>query len=300
MYEGTALSLSAAFSLYQQRIQSYLSQLLAAYPMPERLRAAMQHAVLLGGKRLRPFLVYQTGLVAGAELEDLDVAAAAVELIHAYSLVHDDLPAMDNDTLRRGHPTCHIAFDEATAILAGDALQTLAFEHLATATLSAKAEPLRARLIACLARASGAQGMVGGQLRDLQATGQQQTLVELELMHSEKTGALISASCQLGSLCAGIDDPAYLQRIEGYAQALGLAFQVQDDILDIESDTETLGKPQGSDQRQAKSTYPALLGLEAAKHKALQLCTKAKAELEGLTNPMLLSELADYIITRRY
>lgn len=294
------MSLSAAFSLYQQRIQTYLRSLLQNYPMPERLRAAMEHAVLLGGKRLRPFLVYQTGLAAQAELADLDVAAAAIELIHAYSLVHDDLPAMDDDALRRGHPTCHIAFDEATAILAGDALQTLAFEHLATAPLSSKAEPNRVRLLACLARASGAAGMVGGQLRDLQATGLNQSLEQLELMHQEKTGALIQASCQLGALCAGIQEPSYLARLERYAGHLGLAFQVQDDILDIESDTQTLGKPQGSDQRHAKSTYPALLGLDGAKHKAQQLCAAAKTELAELATPMLLPELADYIINRRY
>jgi len=230
---------------------------------PQRLHAAMRHAVLLGGKRMRPLLVYATGSTFGATVETLDAAAVAVELIHAYSLVHDDLPAMDDDALRRGQPTVHVAFDEATAILAGDALQSLAFEVLAGADV---ADATRVALLRTLAVASGAAGMCGGQALDLAATGNGGSLSvhALEELHSLKTGALIRAAVRMGALCGGaLADE--LDSLDRYAAALGLAFQVRDDILDIEGDSATLGKTAGKDVAQDKATFPALIGLDASR-----------------------------------
>jgi len=230
---------------------------------PQRLHAAMRHAALGGGKRMRPLLVYAAGTMTGADEGVLDAPATAVELIHAYSLVHDDLPAMDDDALRRGQPTVHIAFDEATAVLAGDALQTLAFEVLAGSDAGAV---LRVAWLQTLAQASGVAGMCGGQALDIDATGQLQSLQALQHMHALKTGALIRASVRLGALAGGVEE-ATLQRLDAFAQALGLAFQVRDDILDIEASSETLGKTAGKDAAQSKSTYPALLGIDGAKAK---------------------------------
>ncbi|WP_126943883.1 polyprenyl synthetase family protein [Xanthomonas sp. BRIP62418] len=237
---------------------------------PQRLHAAMRHAVLGGGKRMRPLLVYATGALFGADEDSLDTPAVAVELIHAYSLVHDDLPAMDDDALRRGQPTVHIAFDEATAILAGDALQTRAFELLAAAPVSAE---LRVGWLQSLATAAGAAGMCGGQALDIDATGQLQSLRDLERMHALKTGALIRAAVRMGALtgAATADDQ---QRLDAFADALGLAFQVRDDILDVESSSAQLGKTAGKDAAQAKSTYPALLGMDGAKAKLAELATR--------------------------
>ena len=228
---------------------------------PQRLHAAMRYAVLGDGKRIRPQLVYAAGVACGANESSLDASAVAVELVHAYSLVHDDLPAMDDDTLRRGRATVHVAFDEATAILVGDALQALAFEVLVEADCDAKT---RVALIATLARASGTAGMCGGQALDLAATGNAQTLLELERMHALKTGALIRASVRMGALCAQADD-AMLQRLDNCAGALGLAFQIRDDILDVESSSDALGKTAGKDAAQSKSTYPALLGIAGSR-----------------------------------
>ncbi|WP_379655189.1 polyprenyl synthetase family protein [Pseudoxanthomonas sp. UC19_8] len=251
-----------AFARWAQRVEAALEAALPAPDLsPQRLHAAMRHAVLGGGKRMRPLLVYGAGTLTGADEAALDAPAAAVELIHAYSLVHDDLPAMDDDAMRRGRPTVHVAFDEATAILAGDALQTRAFEVLA----DAHADPaLRVAWLQTLAHASGVAGMCGGQALDIDATGQQQALSALQRMHALKTGALIRASVRLGALAGGADATT-LQRLDRFADALGLAFQVRDDILDVEASSETLGKTAGKDAAQDKSTYPALLGMDGAK-----------------------------------
>ncbi|MFC7519182.1 polyprenyl synthetase family protein [Xanthomonas populi] len=237
---------------------------------PQRLHAAMRHAVLGGGKRMRPLLVYATGALFGADEDSLATPAVAVELMHAYSLVHDDLPAMDDDGLRRGQPTVHIAFDEATAILAGDALQTRAFELLAAAKVSAE---LRVGWLQSLSTAAGAAGMCGGQALDIDATGQLQSLHELERMHAFKTGALIRAAVRMGALTGGAAH-ADQQRLDSFANAMGLAFQVRDDILDVESSSAQLGKTAGKDAAQSKSTYPALLGMEGAKAKLAELATR--------------------------
>lgn len=228
---------------------------------PQRLHSAMQHAVLLGGKRMRPLLVHASGALFHADESTLDAPTVAVELIHAYSLVHDDLPAMDDDALRRGQPTVHVAFDEATAILAGDALQSLAFEVLAdTQTRDA----IRVALLRTLAQAAGVAGMCGGQALDFDATGTRLSLPQLERMHALKTGALIRASVRMGALCgrASEDD---LARLDRYATALGLAFQIRDDILDVEGDSATLGKTAGKDAAQDKATFPSLIGLDASR-----------------------------------
>ena len=236
---------------------------------PQRLHAAMRHAVLLGGKRMRPLLVHAAGAAFGADPKALDAPAVAVELIHAYSLVHDDLPAMDDDALRRGQPTVHVAFDEATAVLAGDALQSLAFEVLAD---TPAADATRVELLRTLASAAGASGMCGGQALDLDATGNGTALsvTQLERLHSLKTGALIRAAVRMGALC-GDASPDDLQRLDRYATALGLAFQVRDDILDIEGDSATLGKTAGKDVAQDKATFPALIGLEASRARLQEL-----------------------------
>jgi len=264
------------FVRWADELERHLDDLLPpAGQAPERLHAAMRHAVLGGGKRMRALLVYASGTLRGVHENLLHAPAAAVELVHAYSLVHDDLPAMDDDDLRRGKPTVHVAFDEATAILAGDALQTLAFEHLAAANAPAA---LRVDWLAALARASGAAGMCGGQALDIDATGTQQTLEDLQRMHALKTGALIRAAVRMGAL-AGAADADALARLDDFATALGLAFQVRDDILDIEASSEQLGKTAGKDAAQAKSTYPALLGMDGAK---AQLETLATAMQDAL------------------
>jgi farnesyl diphosphate synthase len=234
---------------------------------PQRLHAAMQHAVLLGGKRMRPLLVYATGALFAANETALDAPAAAVELIHAYSLVHDDLPAMDDDALRRGQPTVHVAFDEATAILAGDALQALAFAVLAETPV---ADGVRVRLLQTLAQAAGVGGMCGGQALDIDATGTRLAVEQLERLHALKTGALIRAAVRMGALCGNADE-AGLQRLDRYATALGLAFQVRDDILDVEGDSATLGKTAGKDAAQDKPTFPSLIGLDASRTRLREL-----------------------------
>lgn len=252
----------------------------------------MRYAVLGEGKRIRPQLVYAVGVACGVDEAALDAPAVAVELVHAYSLVHDDLPAMDDDALRRGRATVHVAFDEATAILAGDALQALAFDVLATADGEAA---LRIALIATLANASGAAGMCGGQALDLAATGGVQTLIELERMHALKTGALIRAAVRMGALCARADDET-LRRLDNYAGSLGLAFQIRDDILDVEGNSAALGKTAGKDAAQSKSTYPALLGI-AGSRKLLDELGEAMREALAPMGPagaelLALGELA--------
>ncbi|UXY09959.1 (2E,6E)-farnesyl diphosphate synthase [Kosakonia sp. ML.JS2a] len=263
---------------------------------------AMQYGALLGGKRLRPFLVYATGSMFGVSRQTLDAPAAAVECIHAYSLIHDDLPAMDDDDLRRGLPTCHIKFGEANAILAGDALQTLAFSILADAPMPEVAPRDRLSLVSELATASGAAGMCGGQALDLAAEGEQVSLDALEQIHRHKTGALIRAAVRMGALSAGDRGREALPLLDRYAENIGLAFQVQDDILDVVGDTATLGKRQGADQQLGKSTYPALLGLEQARTKARDLIDDARQALSQLSAQSLdttaLEALANYIIQR--
>lgn len=264
------------FATWANALEDHLDQALPpAGAAPQRLHAAMRHAVLGGGKRMRALLVYASGTLLQADETALHAPAIAVELIHAYSLVHDDLPAMDDDDLRRGKPTVHIAFDEATAILAGDALQTLAFERLATADATAT---LRVDWLATLAQASGAAGMCGGQALDIDATGSQQSLDDLQRMHALKTGALIRAAVRMGALAGGAD-AATLTRLDGFADALGLAFQVRDDILDIEASSAQLGKTAGKDVAQAKSTYPALLGMDGAKTKLAELDARMRQAL---------------------
>ena len=278
---------------------AYLATLLdQRHAEAAHLNRAMHYALVLGGKRIRPFLTLQIGRLCGAPEELLWRAAAALECIHAYSLVHDDLPAMDNDVLRRGQPTCHIAFDEATAILAGDALQALAFELLSKADAAIAANQQLA-MIQCLAVASGDQGMCGGQALDLAATGQQLDEQQLQQVHQHKTGALIRAAAQLGVLAGSQSAQPYFQQFDQFTAALGLAFQVQDDILDIEGDTAVLGKPQGSDLQANKSTYPSLLGLEQAKLKSQQLYENALNALAQIpADTTQLAQLAAYIVSR--
>ncbi len=246
-----------------------------------RLQAAMRHAVLLGGKRMRPLLVHATAHAFGTAPGAADAPAAAVELVHAYSLVHDDLPAMDDDALRRGQPTVHVAFDEATAILAGDALQTLAFATLADGAPSpaALSAETRLRMVAVLAQASGASGMCGGQALDIAATGDSAiTVAALERLHALKTGALLRAAVTLGALAADVDDDT-LARLDRFAGALGLAFQIRDDLLDIEGDSQTLGKTAGKDVAQDKATFPALIGVDASRARLVELAQQMRDAL---------------------
>ncbi|MBD3825711.1 MULTISPECIES: farnesyl diphosphate synthase [Stenotrophomonas] len=272
------MTVESTFARWRDRIESQLD---ASLPSPEsspqRLHQAMRYAVLGGGKRMRPLLVYASGRIFGADEHALDAPAAAVELIHAYSLVHDDLPAMDDDALRRGRPTTHIAFDEATAILAGDALQTRAFGLLADAALPAL---LRVHCLQALTHASGAAGMCGGQALDIDATGHAQPLEALQRMHALKTGALIRAAVRMGALCGDAPQTDLLQ-LDDFANALGLAFQVRDDILDVEASSEQLGKTAGKDQAQEKSTFPALLGMEGAKAELAALSARMHDSLAG-------------------
>ena len=286
----------------QQRVQRLLEQNLPPETQtPERLHQAMRHSALNPGKRLRPALVFATGQMLGAETEALEIPALVVELIHAYSLIHDDLPCMDDDELRRGIPTCHIAFDEATAVLAGDALQTLAFELLARSPQLKVDDRSRLQMLTELCQASGSLGMGGGQAIDLEMTNRPIQLETLESMHRMKTGALIDVSVKLGYLASPVRDNDVLALLETYSASLGLAFQIRDDILDIEADTVTLGKPQGSDIEKNKSTFPALLGLDGAKARAHDLVETALAALQKLPyNSQNLAAFANYIIQRSY
>ena len=245
-----------------------------------RLLAGMRHAVLLGGKRMRPLLTQASGHACGADADALDAPAVAIELVHAYSLVHDDLPAMDDDALRRGQPTVHVAFDEATAILVGDALQSLAFQVLADAPVS---DARRVAMLRELAVAAGARGMCGGQALDLAATGNGAAagLEALERLHALKTGALIRAAVRMGALAAGAG-PDLHRRLDTYADALGLAFQIRDDLLDVEGESDVLGKTAGKDAAQDKATFPALIGLEASRARLAELAAAMDAALEPL------------------
>lgn len=276
------------------------AQLPAADRAPQRLHQAMRYAVLDGGKRVRPLLVDAAGEVVGAPEPALRAAALAVEYVHAYSLIHDDLPCMDNDVLRRGKPTVHIAFDEATAMLAGDALQAEAFQAIAEAPIEAGT---RAALMAELAAAAGTRGMCGGQAIDLAAVGSSMSRAELEQMHGMKTGALLRAAVRMGAL-AGAADPAVLAPLDRYAHAVGLAFQVVDDVLDVEATSQDLGKTAGKDAQQGKPTYVSMLGLSAARQWAERLREDAHGALDTLpaaaaARAVRLRQLADFIVLRK-
>ena len=285
---------------YSARIEKVLERWLpAAEKIPQRLHGAMRYAVLGSGKRLRPLLIYATGETLGLPPERLDGPAAAVEIIHAYSLIHDDLPAMDDDQLRRGRPTCHIAYDEATAILAGDALQVLAFQILAEDPAMAVSPATRVEMMKSVAVASGSAGMAGGQALDLAAAGRLLDLAELELMHIHKTGALIRASVLLAAQSVPGLDAAKFAALDRYAKCVGLAFQIQDDILDVEGNTDTLGKRAGADSARNKPTYPSILGLERSKQQATELKDEAVHALAPLGEAVApLIWLAEYIVSR--
>ncbi len=284
----------------QARMESLLAQCLPAAPLaPQRLHEAMRYAVLGGGKRVRPLLAFAAGEVTGADVERVQHAATAVELIHAYSLVHDDMPAMDDDALRRGKPTVHVEFDEATALLVGDALQSLAFDILATPTLANDAG-IQLGMVKLLAQASGSRGMAGGQAIDLASVGKPLDLTELEFMHIHKTGALIRASVLLGAQCGTLDEAA-AGALDHYAKCIGLAFQVVDDVLDAEAPTATLGKTAGKDAAHNKPTYVSLLGAARARELALELRADAHAALNPLGAPAArLRQLADFVVERSF
>lgn len=291
---------SERLQAWQTRIESVLDEVLPAEgAYPGRLHEAMRYSVLNGGKRMRPLLVYATGAALEIPASQLDIPAAAVELIHVYSLVHDDLPAMDNDALRRGKPTCHKAFDEATAILVGDALQALAFQILASHPRQQAFPAQRLRMIEQLGQAAGSRGMVGGQAIDLAAVGQSLSEIELENMHIHKTGALIRASVLLAAYSVEAMDAQRLQNLDHFAKCIGLAFQVQDDILDVESDTQTLGKTRGADEAADKPTYPSIIGMPAAKTKLQDLYDEAMQALVSFGESAgLLREIAEFTVKR--
>ena len=291
---------------FQQRINDFLAAKLDSLTINDaKLLEAMRYGLLIGGKRMRPYLAYITGQATAANLNDIDAIAGALECIHAYSLLHDDLPAMDDDDLRRGKPTCHKAFDEATAILAGDALQTLAFDILANHSFSTKPSssklPVQVKLIQQLVRASGYLGMCGGQALDLAATDKSIPLSELEVLHSLKTGALLEAAVLMPAECSEQVTNEHKQILSEYAQLIGLAYQVQDDIIDLTSTEEQLGKPVGSDLAANKSTYPALLGLQGAQDKAENLLQQALQALARLPyNTQSLADFATFIVKRSH
>ncbi len=295
----TTQQVSQLFHSYQTRIEEKLKLYLPNMDStPKRLHQAMHYTVMSQGKRLRPLLVYATGASLGANLNILDTPAAAVELIHTYSLIHDDLPAMDNDDLRRGQPSCHKAFDEATAILVGDSLQSLAFELLANQNNFFNST-IQLQMIQTLANASGSYGMTGGQILDLQAEAQQIDMTQLEIIHKSKTGALIRASVKLGALAAGCEDHDSLYQLDQYAGHIGLAFQIQDDILDVEGNTQTLGKQSGADTTHQKATYPAITSLHDAKKRVALLNEQALDTLKTLSFETSLLEQLSHQLTHR-
>ena len=287
---------------YQLRVNKFLEIKLNQLIVNDvKLLEAMRYGLLIGGKRIRPYLAYITGETLGASLSDIDGVAAALECIHAYSLLHDDLPAMDDDDLRRGKLTCHKAFDEATAILAGDSLQTLAFDILVNHDFTSEIAAKRVVLIQQLVNAAGYQGMCGGQALDLSATGRTIPLSELETLHSLKTGALLEASVLMAAECAIKATNKDKENLTHFANLMGLAYQIRDDIIDITSSEEELGKPKGSDLAAKKSTYPGLLGLQGAQEKAQCLYKDALRSLENLPyNNQHLSEFATFIIKRKH
>jgi len=292
---------------WQQQRQARIEQTLSAR-LPDnkalnqvtsaRLVEAMRYSSLNGGKRLRALLVYATGEALGTDLALLDAPASAVEMIHAYYLVHDDMPIMDDDDLRRGQPTCHKKYDDATALLVGDALQSLAFESLCDNNL---APAQQCQMVKTLAQQSGVMGMAGGQAIDLESVDKSLSLDALQAMHELKTGALLRASVRLGALSSTTVDEKTLAKLDHYAHCIGLAFQVQDDVLDVITDTDTLGKTQGADIALNKPTYPALMGLASAQQKAIDLIDDALAELEDLPfNTQALAALARFVVQRSH
>ncbi len=285
----------------QARIETFLeSRLPASDCVPERLHKAMRYSVLGGGKRVRPLLSFAAGELAVADVERVTVVGAAVELIHAYSLVHDDLPCMDDDILRRGKPTCHVEFDEATALLTGDSLQTLAFELLAEKRLT-DAPEAQLGMITQLALAAGSRGMAGGQACDLDSVGKTLSLPELEFMHIHKTGALIRAAVMLGARCSNRLDDQQLSRLDHFAKSIGLAFQVVDDLLDAEATTATLGKTAGKDAENNKPTYVSILGISQARELAEKLQHDAYQALDSFDEAALrLRQVTDFIIKRKF
>lgn len=299
------------FSVYRhertQRVEQFLTKLFADQPQeeyqPSHLLKAMEYSVLNGGKRLRPLLVYATGEAFGCSVEQLDAAAAAVELIHCYSLIHDDLPAMDDDDLRRGKPTCHKAFNEATAILAGDALQSMAFQILTNPTHNPVTPLKMVQMIQILAQKSGVEGMVGGQALDIHFEGNANVSIgQLKMIHQKKTGALIEAAVLLGGIIGcNENEPERLSNLEEYAKCIGLAFQIQDDILDLVSNTTTLGKTARKDIAQLKATFPSRLGLETAKQYAKALHQQALEAIDFLNgaNERLI-EISNLFINRAF
>jgi len=297
---ATEAEFAAWMGSIQKRVEDALSRCLPApQHAPARLHQAMRYATLGGGKRVRPLLTFAAGELVGADPARLDIAACAVEMIHTYSLVHDDLPCMDDDRLRRGKPTVHVEYDEATALLVGDSLQTLAFQLLAEQVLAGD-PAVRLTMVHTLAVAAGSRGMAGGQAIDLEATGKTLSQAELEYMHVRKTGALISAAVKLGALCAA-PCPAPLEQ---YGNRVGLAFQVVDDVLDMEASTATLGKTAGKDSTQGKPTYVSTLGVAGARQFAEELRRAAHAALDALGNDgqrtQRLRQLADFIVLRKF
>ena len=290
--------LDKLFDQTQKRVDRFLTDLFLDSVSDQDLMKAIRYASLDGGKRIRPLLVYASATAVGAQLENADAPASAVELIHSYSLVHDDLPAMDDDDLRRGKPSVHKAFNEATAILVGDALQSLAFQSLSEANSNLPAQT-KLTMIETLSKAAGTEGMTGGQAMDLDAENRSITLDALEDIHRLKTGALIKASVRLGALCNQDTTANQFENLDEFANNIGLAFQIQDDILDEISNTETLGKPQGSDRDQSKTTYVSLLGVEKAQMKADELSNNAITLLEGFSSSAdALREMAGFIVKR--
>jgi farnesyl diphosphate synthase len=286
---------------WQARMERALAARLPSPELPpQRLHSAMRYSVLGGGKRVRPVLLFATARTVGLSEEQVEAAACAVELIHAYSLVHDDLPAMDDDDLRRGRPTCHRAYDEATAVLVGDALQPLAFEVLARDPSLPASAAVRLRLVELLAQASGSLGMAGGQAIDLTVKGSQISIAELETMHERKTGALIRASVLMAAVCQPQLSASSYAALERFADAVGLAFQIQDDVLDVTSDVATLGKAVGADERQARPTYPALMGLAGARERLQRLHAQASESLMLFGEAAApLRQVSSWLLARR-
>ena len=298
---GDLAAFGEQLTQWQNRMEQALAaRLPAADEVPQRLHAAMRYSVLGGGKRIRPALVFATGRTLGLEDQQVEAAACAIELVHVYSLVHDDLPAMDDDDLRRGRPTCHKAFDEATAVLVGDALQPLAFALLARDPDLPADPAVRLRLIDLLAEASGTFGMAGGQAIDLSVQGQAIDIAAVEQMHARKTGALIKVSVMMAAACVPTLGAELSERLGRFATAIGLAFQIQDDLLDVLGDVSTLGKATGADSARAKPTYPAVIGVQASQQRMQQLHAQALEALQPFgsrADPLRL--LAQWLLQRR-
>ena len=287
---------------WQARMETALSaRLPAPEVVPARLHEAMRYSVLGGGKRIRPALLFAAARAVGRSEDEVEGAACAIELMHVYSLVHDDLPAMDDDDLRRGRPTCHKAYDEATAVLVGDALQTLAFHVLARDPALPTSPAIRLRLLELLAEASGSFGMAGGQAIDLAVQGKQLGLAEVEEMHSRKTGALIRVSVMMAAACAPSLDSRLQEALAGFASPIGLAFQIQDDLLDVLGDVSTLGKATGADSERSKPTHPSVIGIAASQERVRLLHAQALDALAPLgARADLLRALADWLLARDY